>query len=168
MNKAKRNIVFMILFLFLFLVIIGLLIVSDVIDKQTDDTTTLYTATVSRVDVTDTGNAVSVDIYTREYNTSLYLTPTVCEYIKTEDLRDLNAEETIFFRIENMKVKQMNEVGFLDIVSLKTDKKEIFTLEQYNQYMRDTACPTRITGFLFAFVFLGMSLHCYWKSRGSR
>lgn len=168
MNKAKRNIFFMILFFFLFLVMIGLLIVSSAIDKQTDGTTTLYTATVSSVDVTDTGNAVSADIYIREYDTSLYLTTSVCENIKMDDLRDLNEGEMIFFRIENIKVEQMNEVEFLDIVSLKTDKKEIFTLEQYNQYMRDTACPTRIAGFLFAFVFLGMSLRCYWKSRGSR
>lgn len=89
----------------LFIATIGLIISINKIDKQTENTTTSYIATVIDVDITDTGNGVFAEIYTNEYNTTLYISTNICKNIRMDDVKNLEKGKTIFFRIENMKVK---------------------------------------------------------------
>lgn len=163
MKKAKINIVIMIISLLFFIGTVGLIISMHQIDKQTEDTTTLYTATVSGVDITDTGENIFAKIHIKEYNTSLHIDTTISKNISMDDVRNLENGQTIFFRIENIKVQQMDKVDFLNITSLKTDKNNIFTLEEYNAFISDSAYPARIAGIITAILFFSISVFCYLK-----
>lgn len=161
MNKSKVKIVIMIVSMFLFAATVGLIISMSKIDKQTENTTTFYTATVSDIDITDTGEKIFAEIHTKEYNTSLQISTNISKNIKMDDIRDLKNGQTIFFRIENIKVEQVNKAEFINITSLRTDTKDIFSLEEYNKYIHDSAYPTRIASIVMALLFLFISLFCY-------
>lgn len=153
----------MVVFLLLFVATVGLIISMSKIDKQTDATTTLYTATVTGVDITDMGDKASAEIHTREYRTSLYISTNIAKSIKMEDIRSLKDGQTISFRIENIKVRQMNEVEFVNIVSLRTDTKEILSLDDYNKFIYNSAYPARVASVVMALLFLTASLFCWLK-----
>jgi len=89
MNKSKINIFLIFVFLFLFVATIGIIISMNNIDKQTKETTTLYTATVSRIEITDTEKNISAEIHTEEYDTSLLISTNICKKIKLDDISNL-------------------------------------------------------------------------------
>lgn len=151
----------MIVSVLLFVVMIGLIISISEIDKQTESTTTLFTATVDGVDITDTGERVFAEIHTKEYDTSLFISANICENIKMDEIRDLKDGQTLFFRIENINVKQMNKVEFINIVSLETNTKDIFSIDEYNEIVSDSAYPARIASIVTALLFLFISLFCF-------
>lgn len=163
MKKSKIIIVIMIVSLLLFVATIGLIISMSEIDKQTEDTTTFYTATVISVDVTNTGENIFAEIHTKEYNTSLHISTNISKNIRMDDVRNLRNGQTIFFGIENIKIGQMNKAEFVNITSLKTDTKDIFSLEEYNKCIHNSAYPTRIASIVMASLFLSISLFCYLK-----
>lgn len=163
MNKSKIMLVIMIVSMLLFVVTIGLIISMSKIDKQNEDTTSLFTATVSGIDISDIGEKISAKIHIKEYKTSLQISTNISKYIEMDDVRDLKNGQTIFFRIENIKVEQMNIVEFINIVSLKTNTKDIFSLDEYNKYIYNSAHPTRIASIIIALLFLFTSLFCFLK-----
>ncbi len=163
MKKSKIKIAIMIISLLLFVATIGLIISMSKIDKQTEDTTTLYTATVTDVNITNTQKNVFIEINTKEYNTSLHISTNISENIDIEDVKKLKKGQTIFFRIENTQVHQINEVEFVNITSLKTDTKDILSLEEYNKCIYNAARPARIASIVMASLFLFISLFCYLK-----
>ena len=144
---------------------IGLIISMSKIDKQTEDTTTFYTATVNGVEVTDTGEDIFAEIRTKEYGTSLYISKNISKNISMHDVTGLENGQVIFFGIESIKDKQMNEVKFVNIISLKTDAKDIFTLEEYNECMHNKVYPARIASIVMAALFFSISLFCCMKIR---
>ena len=130
MKKLKIETVITIVSLLFFVATIGLIISMSKIDKQTENTTTFYTATVTGVDVTNTGENIFAEIHTKEYKTSLHISSNISKNIRMDDVRNLRNGETIFFGIENTKAQQMNKVEFVNITSLKTDTKDILSLEE--------------------------------------
>lgn len=133
------------------------------IDKLNENNTTLFTATVNRVDVIDSGDGIFAKIYVNEYDTCLQISTNICKYIEIDDICKLKNGQTIFFRIENIKVEQMNIVEFINVVSLKTNTKDIFSLDEYNKYIYNSAQPTRIASIIIALLFLFTSLFCFLK-----
>ena len=95
---------------------IGLVIMMSQSYRQTEDTTTYYSATVSYVNATDTGESTYAEIYTEEYETVLEILPNICKNINMDDVKNLKIGQRIFFRIQSIKSNQMNEVFFVDIV----------------------------------------------------
>lgn len=168
MKKSKVKTAIMIVSLLFFVATIGLMIFMSKIDRQTEDTTTLYTATVSGAEVTDTGENVFAEIRTKEYNTALYIPKNISKSIKIDDVKNLKNGQTILFRIENSKTRQMNEVEFVNITSLKTETEDILSLEEYNACMRSSAYPARIASVVMALVFLCISLLCYLGNKKRR
>lgn len=168
MKKPKIKIVIMIVSLLFFVVTIGLLISMSKIDKQTESTTTFYTATVISVAVTDMGENIFAEIHTKEYKTSLYISENISKNIRMDDVRNLRNGQTIFFGIENTKVQQMNEVEFVNITSLKTDTEDILSLEEYNKCIHNSVVPARIAGVIMASFFLFISLLNYLKFKRNR
>jgi len=154
--------------LILFIVTVGLIVFMSKIDKQTEETTTLYTATVKNVDITDTGTNVSLEIFTEEYSTSLLVSTNIAKHLSLDDIKELNAGQAVFFRIDDAKSEQMNTVAFLDIVSLKTEAKEIFSLEEYNELIHESAKPARILGYILSVLFLSIALICFFKIKTAR
>lgn len=153
----------MIVFILFFVVTIGLIISMSKIDEQTEGTTTVYTATIRDVDITDTGKRVFAEIHTNEYTTALQISTNICQNIEIDKLRELGKEEQIFFAIENSKMEQMNQVEFINIISLETSAKGIFSIEEYNTYLHNSAHPARIISIVMALLFLFMSLRCCLK-----
>lgn len=163
MKKSKIKIVIMSVSLLFFVATIGLIISMSKIDKQTENTTTFYTATVIGVDVTNTGENIFAEIHTKEYNTSLHISANISKNIRMDDVRNLRNGQTIFFGIENIKVRQMNKVEFVNITSLKTETKDILSLEEYNKCIHNSVYPARIASIVMALLFLSISLFCYLK-----
>ena len=149
----------------LFIITIGLIISMSKIDKLNEDNTTLFTATVKSVDVIDTGDEIFAKIYVNEYDTCLQISTNICKYIEIDDICKLKNGQTIFFRIENIKVKQVNKVDFLNIVSLKTNIQNIYSLGEYNNYICESAYPTRIISTTMALVFLFVSVLYFVKAK---
>ena len=154
MNRKRCLYFVLVVLLFLFFGAIGLLVAVSNVDNQTENTTTLYAATVEKIMITDTGKHIGVEIQTREYDTALFVTANICKYIGTERLEDLEYGQTIAFRVENIKAEQIGKVAFVDIVSLKMDTKDIFTLKQYNAFMQKAAYPAQIASVILAALFL--------------
>ena len=166
MNKFKKNIITMFISIVSFVVAFGLIMSMDAIDKKTKNTTVLYTATISTVDITDTGSNIYCKINIKEYDTSLQISTNISKKIKTDEFKTLKQGQTIFFRIDTHKVEQMNRVAFVDIVSLRTDDKEFFSLDDYNLYIYEGAKPARIVGIAMALVSLIIFIMCIFKHKG--
>jgi len=163
MNKSKTKII-MIVSTLVFVVTLGLVVSLHGIDKQTEDTTTLYTATVSGVAVVETEKTMHIEICTKEYNTFLLVSTNISPNINLEDIKELKNGQTISFRIENRKVGQMDKVNFINIVSLKTDTKSIFSLEDYNEFVYDFAYPVRLAGISIVVLSLVTLVFCLFKT----
>ena len=163
MKKQTVKTVVMFIFVLLFVVMIGLLISMSKIDKQTEDTTTFYTATVVDVSINTVGDNTFAEIYTNEYSTALYVSTNIGNNIKIDDMENLTNGQRIIFGIEKAKVEQMDKVEFVNITSLKTDTKDIISLDDYNKYIRNSAYPARIVCSIMASLFFFVSILCYIK-----
>ena len=160
MNKTKYKILIIISVL-LFVGSLGCAIFMFDVDKQTENTTTSYTATVKNVEInTETTSAM---IYTNEYATCLHITSNIGKNIDLEDLRNLENGQTIYFQIENSYTQLLDEVAFLAATSLRSDEKTIFSLEDYNNYMQHQAFPARIVCGIVATVSLLATILCWQK-----
>ena len=168
MKRLKIQLIIMIVSFVFFIGMIGLLILMRDIDRQTEETTSFYQATVTSVDIANTGSDISARIYTNEYDTYLLITTDIAPNINMDDVKDLKNGQTIFFGIEKIKAPDMNKVALIDITSLKTETKVIFSLEEYNQYMHDSLYPSRIAGAVVAALLLCLSIFCFLKIRRNR
>lgn len=159
MKYRKSKIIMAVAFL-LFDVTIVLTILLSGIDKKTWFTTTLYTATVTDVDITDTGKNISAEIHTKEYHAGLYISKRVAKGI-IDDVKNLENGQTIYFRIENSKVQQIDEAESVDIVSLETNKKAILSLEKYNECIYNLVHPAKIAVTAMSVLFIAIATICY-------
>ena len=146
-----------------FLGLIGVLITMNSIDKKTEKNTTEFVATITKVDVTNTGKDVYIEIGTKEYESLLYISTSISERIDMDKINNLQKGQTIFFRIEDNMIEQFGKVYFCNIVSLKTSETEIISLNSYNTYFHDAAFPARVAGIIFAGVFLAVFVYCIFK-----
>ena len=161
MRRLANQIIIMIVSFILFLGLIGLLVYIHDSYQQTEETTTLYTATVTGVEIVDNGEYTSACIYTKEYENYLLITSNIIQNIKMDDVKNLENGQTIYFGIENENAPQMNKVEFLHITSLKTDTKVIFSLADYNQYGLESFLPGRILIIIVAVLFLANAISCF-------
>lgn len=158
MRNKKTIIFFTFVCWFVLFVFIGLYIFLNSIDKQTTKNTTEYIATVEKVLVTNTRQNVYIEIYTQEYNTSLYISTNISKKINIKNFSFLKKGERIFFRVSNDISEDFNELEFCNIISLKTSDKEFFSLENYNEYMRLSAFPARIVCIVISTIMLIVSV----------
>lgn len=160
MKKTKIQTVILIVVIVFFVGTMGTLFFMSQIDKQSEETTTLYPATIAFVQVTETGENIHIEILTKEYSSALYISNTIGKNVNVEDIRQLKSGQKIWFRIENIKSDQINHADFIDIVSLKTETADIFSLENYNQWIADSAYPARRSAVILAGLFLLIALFC--------
>ncbi len=163
MNKLNIKIVILVISILFFIGMIGLMIFMSQIDKQTEDTTTYYAATVTEIWINRIENSIYAEIHTKEYDSALQISTNITKNINMNDVKDLKNGQKIFFRIENIKSDQMNKVDFINIVSLKTETKDIFSLEDYNRYISNSAYPARIASVAVVLLFLFISLFCFFS-----
>lgn len=162
-RRVMRKVLLIILVcsVFFFLVTIGIFISMFQIDKQTEDITIEYSATVRRIHINNSVKNKWVQIETEEYDSSLYISVNISKNIDIRKIESLKQGEKIFFRIVDTKAEQLNSVDFVDIVSLKTETNDIFTLEDYNHFMRVSARLARIANIIVALILLVVSVLCF-------
>lgn len=148
------------MFSILFVGAIGIFITMMSIDKQTDENTTEFTAKFTKSEITDTGKSVYIEIYTEDFASTLYIPVTISKNINIDDVKMLHKSQTIYFRIENKLIKQLKEIEFCKIVSLKTEEKEIYSLSDYNRYIHDSSLAARVACVIVAIIFLLLSIYC--------
>lgn len=161
MKNIKTAKIIMIIAFSLSVVFFILLISMRNIDRQTENTTTLFAATVEKTVINTATDKPHAEIHTVEYGNWFYITQNIGSNINIDDLKTLEKGEKIYFRIENKKTKDINNVIFIDIVSLKTDDKNIFTIEDYNKYMHDAAVAPRIAGIVLSLSLFCVSFCCF-------
>lgn len=165
MKKSKTKIVVWIVSMLFCVGTIGLLISMINVDKQSESITTFLSATVDAIKITDTGSKIYVEIHTKEYHAVLLISTIITQNIDLNDIHNLHNGQKIFFRVENSKIGQMNNtadqtnnVNLINIVSLQTETKDIFSIEEYNQYIKIAAYPARMAGVAMALLFLSISI----------
>lgn len=163
MKKSKKRVPVILCFVF-FLGMIGLLVSMYSADKQTDKTVTVYSTTVSDVGIIDHEKSFSVYIFSKEFP-PLYIAITPDQTACLEDVRALQPGQTIVFSVENYRNEKVNQALFVPIVSLKTEQKDILTLENYNEMTHRTFIPMRISGVVAATVFLLLAVFFFVKGR---
>lgn len=160
MKSRKMIYVILTTSMILFLIMTGLLISIHNVDKQSTNTTTEYSATISDLEIDNNKNNPHVKIKTYEFNSYIYISTNVIKNINSSNISNLSKGKLIIFRIQNNKIDQFNKVEFIDIVSLKTKNMVVFSLADYNQYTKEAFKPTRITGLIFSNAFLLISTFC--------
>ena len=130
-------------------------------DKQTLQTTFEFTATVTGVSVEH-----GVTIHTEEYGGAVQFYPNIEKYLNLSEITSLKKGQTITFRLENSQLKRFADVGYGAVVALKTEEKEILSLEEYNQHQHEILLPQRITTLVAAIIFLLLTIYFLLKLSG--
>ena len=161
MRKRKRKLTPYILafFLLLFFGMIGLYIMISAVDQQSEANTVEYTDTVAAVDVTQTENDVHLEIVT-ESNRRLIVQTSVANHLDRNEIQALQPGEQIFYRIEKIVQQTFEEAGMANIVALRTEDQEFFSLDDYNQYIRGPLGQAKIACLVVAAVFFLVCLYC--------
>lgn len=127
--------------------------------RHTEETTSEYKATVSYVQVTGSGDNQSIRIFTREYSSALtILLKTTEGRFNTVAVRSLQNGDTIQFRVSSFMESWLNTGGFTEIVSLETDEKVIFSLDEYNAYRLEDVRPDVISTIIATGTMLLLAL----------
>lgn len=134
---------------------IGLFINNVLITQKNTNNTTEYIATVNNVSFSTNKNKTTIEIYTNEYFTKLYISESLCTNSTVLALKTVNKGDTIYFRIDN-DVTQLfdNKMKFCNIVSLKTSENDIISLSDYNSLMQKSTLPAKIASLCLASCFL--------------
>ncbi len=157
--KRNTKLILSVIFSIFFVGVLGVLISMNRLDNQTEDNTAEYKATISSIEITEFSKYHQIKIFTNEYDSYLLTTADISgEYIDVEKIKSLQRDEDIIFRIEKSKVNQFDNVQFINIVSLKTDDKTIFSLNNYNNYMSISSKPAKIAGVVVAMLLLFASV----------
>jgi len=146
---------FAVMCLLFFFCTVGVLLMTIDVGEQTEEDTEEFTATVSEIRTTDMGNEGYIDIFTDEYDTSLYIS---AKLSKEADISDLTKGDKIVFRVEDSKASMLGQVAFVDIVSLANEHKTYISLSDYNAHTQAAMVPVRISAIVFAIVFLTLAL----------
>lgn len=134
--------------------IIGIIITLNSIDKLAVKNTTEFNAIVKKIEITEAGENLYINIYTKEPEKTLNISTSVSRKISRSDIESLQEGEVIVFRIENNMIKRFENNGFGSVVSIKTDEKEILSLDDYNVFIHDSVSIARKVAMFFSLVFL--------------
>ena len=154
MNNKKIKIFNIILIVICF-IMFGLQILMLDADKMTTQNTTQYTATIKSITIKNK-SVPTTRIMVEEFDNDLYISNNVLKFIDSNYLKYLTNGVEISFNIDNAKINQINNVEFIDIVALRLQDKVIFSLDDYNGYIRQTIKPARIVCGIFAILATGI------------
>ena len=93
-------------------------------------------ATVQYVNEVCTDDDTYLEISTNEFEAKLRIRSEVCNNIHTDDIESLKKNQKIFVRIEKIYVEELETDSYINLVSLSTEEEQIFTLDEYNTYVR--------------------------------
>lgn len=151
LKKNKKNLIIMLICLFLTVVILFIsFVVTTLFEKKNESTTIEYQATFIRTEK-DKNNYI---IYVKEYDCKLMLISSAI--INIDYLTQLENGNIIYFRIvkEAEKLLENLDIEQIGVVALKDNVQDIITLDSYNEVAKRQIINIRITGTIFASIFL--------------
>ena len=165
MKRTDGTKAIMIVSLCIFVVFALFLMVAIRLHTQTEETTTSYTATVNEIRFNGTGNGINIEIYTEEFNNYLLISEDISKFLDMNDIKELKKGQTVYLTIENYEAEIIEDALFVSINSLKTDAQEIFSLQDYNEYMFKNALPAEIMCTVSALISLIVFIYSFCKYR---
>lgn len=127
-------------------------------NKQTENNTTEFVATVAKVNTLEKEGGTDYNIITNEYPAQLLINRSLIKSIDLE--RAIDIGDTIYFRVENVWAEQMNEISFTSITSLRTENRVFFALEDYNENVTPDTNKIRIMICLALVGLIGTVIGC--------
>ncbi len=111
--------------------------------NYTEGNTKAYTAVVSDVKVTRSGEQMYVDIYTEGNKTVLSISTITDKNMSEVDIEALYPGQTIEFRIDDSQEQNWGSANIINIVSLRAGSIDILTLEEYSVVMHSSSKTRR-------------------------
>lgn len=137
----------------------SLLLVSNKVDKLTEEDIVSYKAIVTDVEITQSEHGKAVQIYIDRMFSFLLVSPMVAEQLEDKMFYDINKGTEIEFSFEKKKLPYIDNAIFIDIVQLQINDEFVFSVEDYNRFtkpaadnMRFAILPSIITADIFAIV----------------
>jgi len=157
-KKAKiAFIVFLALSILMFLLVI---VVPPMIPYMNESTTVEITATVVSV---QEQNKNQYTINTQEFGDKLQaLAPYVMNWRAIENLQ---AGQTIWFRVEKNDTTPLSQSPFIAPVTLRTDSTNIITFQSYNKTIDQSKFGGILSGSIFGTIFLLISIYCFLRMK---
>ena len=111
MCVKNTNKIAVIIFSLILVVSTGLLISMGGIDRQSEDNTVLFTATVKSTVIMDSGENISVEVNTEEFKAGLYLQQSICNEMGVEDIEALKIGEKYRFGLKKRKLNSSTKLN---------------------------------------------------------
>lgn len=154
MKHKKLTIFLLVLFVILFFGMLGNIVaVGNTTREFSEATTTEFAATVVSVRV----HGEHVVIYSEEFGGRLS-THQIRNLSDISDFTDLKNGQTVFFRIENIWLEQLEEMLFFPIISIRTEEAEIVSLSSFTEQWADSRTTLRNTAIVFSLIFLSLAV----------
>ena len=144
----KRTLIFVVCIVVSISYII-VLVYSGTVDKLTYDNTIEYSAAVLDTQIVEKEKDISIRIFIDDYFDYVLISPRIASNIDYHKIENISENKRIKFRIESKKSIHINNAKFIDIVSLSIDDDCIFSLDEYNEYTKASATPTRVATIVF-------------------
>lgn len=152
-SQNKKAIVAIIIFSFLFVLMLFIgFIVPTFFEGSTESNTIELNATINYIELIENEKENSYNIYTEEYHTSLVFSTKIM--VDQNYIDYLQKGQIIIFRFEQVWAEQFNDMQFIYIVTLRTQDKEIITLDSYNKQFEINKANIKITAIVFSIILL--------------
>lgn len=161
-NKRSKYIVVLVVSCVFFFSICANLVTVIVYGNITLNNTTEFSATVKNVLVRGSGDNESIIIVTEEYGDKLNVFQPY-NFAEKEVFLSIEEGEKITFRIEDSWLESFEEQPFINIVQLRTETSEIFSLVNYANYTESEFNYSVAGAKLICIAFFGIVVFCVYK-----
>lgn len=142
----KKTIMIAIAIIFSISMIINLINLNN--DELLSDSNTMeLSATVTRVEILESSYEKTFVIHTKEYGDKIRL-HLKSDFAESDDIANIGKGETIYFRVKNIWAEKLDSLSFFEIVSLKSEKKEIISVDEQNEEILSQRQQATITSVI--------------------
>jgi len=165
MKRKYLTVIVLIVSMIFFFGSIGNVIIMNKTEKLSVVNTTEFTATVKSVGIAGEGTHEYCIIYSEEYGDKLS-TYDIRRITDIGDFSSLKKGETVFFRTNNIWIDKFEEMKFIPVLTIRTEKEDIVSLTRYNEYAAPSLSAATIAGIVVALIFLLTSTYCLLLLKG--
>lgn len=161
----KKNYIRGLVIFFLIFNIIGIIgVVIFIINSfnLNESNTVAYLATVDTVFSNEIENKKTITITTEEFGNSWMILSQISKHLG-DNVEEIQPGQIIAVRISKNKEEHINGGFPVEIVSLKVDSQDVFTLDEYNAHMKKSWLPAICIGIVLVIVIL-IALVCLLSS----
>ena len=164
-KRKKLTVVVLIISIIFFFGSIGNVIIMNKIEKLSVVNTTEFAATVKSVGIAGEGTHEYCIVYSEEYGNKLS-TYDIRGITDIDDFSSLKKGEKVYFRTNNNWIDNFEEMKFIPVLTVRTEKEDIVSLDRYNEYQASSLSSATIAGIVLALIFLLTSIYCVISLKG--